>query len=84
MLKKVIRRLQRYAFAEVLAELASLRAEMARRDEIAPLVRQMEAALLTIALGGAGADENKSRNQQSGLAAADSQQLKEIKAPAFP
>jgi hypothetical protein len=33
------------------AELATIRAEMARRDEMAPLVRQMEAALLTIALG---------------------------------
>ncbi|HUW80963.1 MAG TPA: hypothetical protein VMV54_08755 [Acidocella sp.] len=84
MLKFVLRRVRRVMQAEVMAELTSLRAEMARRDEIAPLVRQMEAALLTIALGSAGADENKSRSQPSGPAAADSQQLKEIKAPVFP
>jgi hypothetical protein len=41
----------RAELAQTRAELAQTRAEMARRDELAPLARQMEAALLTIALG---------------------------------
>ena len=44
MLKKLIRRLQRYAFAEVLGELAAIRFELARRNEV------LEGALLAIAL----------------------------------
>jgi hypothetical protein len=41
------------AVAEIAAlrqEVAALRTEAARRDEMAPLVQQMERALLTIAL----------------------------------
>jgi len=52
MVKGVLRRVRRFLNAEVMAELAAIRAEMARKDEMAPLVRQMEAALLTIALAG--------------------------------
>jgi 3,4-dihydroxy-2-butanone 4-phosphate synthase len=53
MLKRLLRRLRGFMQAELMAEIAALRGEMARRDELAPLVRQMEAALLTIALAGA-------------------------------
>jgi hypothetical protein len=55
MLKHLLRRLRGFLQAEMMAELAAMRsemagmrAEMARRDELAPLARQMEAALLTI------------------------------------
>jgi hypothetical protein len=58
MLRRLLGRVRGFMQAETMAELAALhaelatiRAEMARRDEMAPLVRQMEAALLTIALG---------------------------------
>jgi hypothetical protein len=64
MLKHLLRRLRGFMQAEMMAELAAMRAEMAamraemaRRDELAPLARQMEAALLTIALGD-GPDRN--------------------------
>jgi hypothetical protein len=43
-------RLRGYMQAEIMIELNRLRSEMARRDEMEPLVKQMEAALLTIAL----------------------------------
>ncbi len=46
--------------AEVVAalreELAALRAEMPRREELEPLARQMQSALLTIALNHGEAD----------------------------
>jgi len=65
MLKPLLRRFRSFMQAEMLPELAAIRAElgaaraelaemragMARRDELAPLARQMESALLTIALG---------------------------------
>ena len=44
MLKNLIRRLQRYAFAELFNELAVIRLELARRNEV------LEGALLAIAL----------------------------------
>ncbi|GLR67405.1 hypothetical protein GCM10010909_20860 [Acidocella aquatica] len=44
MLKNLIRRLQRYAFAELFNELAAIRLELARRNEV------LEGALLAIAL----------------------------------
>ncbi|MDD2705131.1 MAG: hypothetical protein PHU07_07350 [Acidocella sp.] len=57
MLKRFLRRLSRFMLAEAVTEIAALRqevaalrAEAARRDEMAPLVQQMERALLTIAL----------------------------------
>jgi hypothetical protein len=66
MLKRAIRRVRRLFYAEVLDEIAGLRAEIsALRIELkqgaavggglssSPLARQMEAALLTIALNGA-------------------------------
>jgi hypothetical protein len=36
--------------AEIMIELGKMRAEMARRDEMEPLARQVEAALVTMAL----------------------------------
>ncbi len=54
------------------AEMAVMRVEMARRDELAPLVRQMEAALLTIALGGeAGSFRGRELPRHSRAAEAD-------------
>jgi hypothetical protein len=62
MLKAVLRRVRGFMLAEVVTELAALRAEIlalrgeiARRDELAreelaPVLRQTEEALLTIAL----------------------------------
>jgi hypothetical protein len=57
MLKAVLRRVRGFMLAEVVTELAELRAEIlalrevvARRDELAPVLRQTEEALLTIAL----------------------------------
>jgi hypothetical protein len=44
MLKQMFRRVRRLMMAEVLAELAELRAQLSQRDQ------QLEAALLTIAL----------------------------------
>ena len=44
MLKKLIRRLQRYAFAEVFTELAAIRLELTRRNEV------LEGALLALVL----------------------------------
>ncbi|MDD2794473.1 hypothetical protein [Acidocella sp.] len=44
MLKNLIRRLQRYVFAELFNELAAIRLELARRNEV------LEGALLAIAL----------------------------------
>ncbi len=44
MLKNLIRRLQRYAFAELFNELAAIRLELARRNEV------LEGALLALAL----------------------------------
>ncbi len=51
MLKAMARRLRLFLQADVMAELAVIRAEMARREELSPLLRQMESALLSIALG---------------------------------
>jgi hypothetical protein len=50
MLRWFLSRLRGYMQAEIMIELNRLRSEMARRDEMEPLVKQMEAALLTIAL----------------------------------
>ncbi len=44
MLKNLIRRLQRYAFAELFNELVAIRLELARRNEV------LEGALLALAL----------------------------------
>jgi hypothetical protein len=78
MLKRAIRRVRRMFYAEVLDEIAGLRAEIsALRFELkqeaavgggvasSPLARQIEAALLTIALNGANAEtrETESRPQ---------------------
>ena len=51
MLKSLLRRVRRFFTAEVLAEMAALRTEMAAHD------KQIEAALLTIALSKSGDDE---------------------------
>ncbi len=62
MLKKLIRRLQRYAFAEVLGELAAIRVELARRNEV------LEGALLAIALEREAVVQPGSSNSRSDLA----------------
>jgi ribosomal protein L29 len=62
MVKALLRRLRAFLYADVTreldairGELAELRAALARGDDLAPLVRQMENALLTIALNPAEA-----------------------------
>jgi hypothetical protein len=42
-------------------EVASLRRESILRDDVRPMIRQMEAALLAIALGSNAADERTGR-----------------------
>jgi hypothetical protein len=69
LLRRVLGRLRGFMQAEVMAELAALRAETARRDEMAPLVRQMEAALLTIALAGAAEDVRRADAPDGGAGA---------------
>ena len=49
MLKAFLRRVRAFFTAEVRADLAEIKARLDQRDELA---RQMEAALLTIALAG--------------------------------
>ena len=68
MLKAVLRRVRGFMLAEVMAELTGLRAEIlvlrgeiARRDELAPVLRQTEEALLTIALNSRQGSEGPSR-----------------------
>jgi hypothetical protein len=58
MVKFLLRRVRRFLGAEILDEVVALRAEVAAlrrdaagREDLTPLIRQMEAALLTIALG---------------------------------
>jgi hypothetical protein len=50
LLKPFLRRLRSYFQADILAELHLLRAEILRREDFDPVLRQMESALLTIAL----------------------------------
>lgn len=60
MLKRLFRRVRRLMMADVLVELAELRAELARRD------RQLEAMLLTIVLA---KEEPQGSSNSSSLAA---------------
>ena len=57
MVKFLLRPMRRFVRAEIMKELASLQAEIAAlrreavlRDDFKPIIRQMEAALLAIAL----------------------------------
>ncbi|MDE8344759.1 MAG: hypothetical protein POH28_01095 [Acidocella sp.] len=50
MLKRAARRLRAFMQADVMAELAALRGEMMRRDELSPMMAQIENALLSLAL----------------------------------
>ncbi len=59
MLRWFMSRLRGYMQAEIMIELNRLRQEMARRDEMEPLVKQMQAALLTIALHADEEDKGK-------------------------
>jgi hypothetical protein len=62
--------MQRFMQAEIMEELAVLRAEVAAlrreavvREDVGPIIRQMEAALLAIALSKSTANERMGRHE---------------------
>jgi hypothetical protein len=70
MIKFLLRRMQRFMQAEIMEELAVLRAEVVAlrretmlREDVRPIIRQMEAALLAIALSKNTANERIGRHE---------------------
>jgi hypothetical protein len=73
MFKFVLRRMRRFMQAELMEDLAVLRAEVAAlrrdtmlREDVGPIIRQMEAALLTIVLTANKAPERTERYEVLG------------------
>ena len=64
MLKNLLRRLRRLMMADVLAELDVIKSQLAQKDELA---KQMEAALLTIALCTENAETPQGQTSQDAL-----------------
>ncbi len=73
MIKFLLRRVRRFMQAEVMDELAVLHAEIAAlrrdtmlREDVRPVIRQMEAALLAIALSKSTANERIGLHERLG------------------
>ena len=97
MVKFLLRRVRRFMQAEVMEELVALHAEIAAlrretmlREDVRPVIRQMEAALLAIALSKSTANERIGRHEVLGertratlAVVAPQSPLKKVFAPLF-
>ena len=73
MVNLLLRRMRRFMQAEIIEQLAALHAEVAAlrrdtmlREDVRPIIRQMEAALLAIALSKSTAGERISLHEVQG------------------